>query len=217
MDLSKYYQILQTLEPYHAQLIAVSKNQPLEAIKSLYQAGQRKFAENRVQLLLERKESLPSDIEWHLIGNLQKNKVKKIAAWVHMIHSVDSFDLAVSIHKAATDHNRIIPILLEIKISSEPAKHGFEINKLLDSLNSDPWESLNRIQICGLMGMATFTDDTNQIHKEFKNLKLNFESIKKACPQFTAFNELSMGMSSDYTIALEEGSTMVRIGSKLFS
>ena len=123
----------------------------------------------------------------------------------------------MSIHKAAADHNRIIPILLEIKISSEPAKHGFEINKLLDSLKTDPWESLNRIQICGLMGMATFTDDTNQIHKEFKNLKLNFESIKKAFPQFTAFNELSMGMSSDYTIALEEGSTMVRIGSKLFS
>lgn len=217
MNLNNYKQILETLKPYHAQLIAVSKNQSTEAILSLYEAGQRIFAENRVQMLLERKNQLPSDIEWHLIGSLQKNKVRKIAEWICMIHSVNSFELAETIHKAAIQYNRVIPILLEIKIGTESEKQGFEYTKLLDSLNDDPWINLSGVQISGLMGMASFTEDTHQIQSEFRKLKLHFESIKKLHPEFTAFKELSMGMSSDYTIALEEGSTMVRIGSKLFN
>jgi len=217
MDLNNYKQILETLKPYNAQLIAVSKNQSKEAILSLYEAGQRNFAENRVQMLLVRKSELPSDIEWHLIGSLQKNKVRKIAEWVCMIHSVDSFELAETIHKAAIQCNRVIPILLEIKIGTESEKHGFEFTKLMDSLSTEPWTSLTGIQISGLMGMASFTEDTHQIQSEFRKLKLHFESIKKLHPEFTAFKELSMGMSSDYNIALEEGSTMVRIGSKLFN
>lgn len=217
MNINNYLEILKILKPYQAQLIAVSKNQTTEAITSLYQAGQRIFAENRVQSLLERKNQLPSTIEWHLIGKLQKNKVKKIVEWISMIHSVDSFELAEAIHKEASQYHRVIPILLEIKIGTEPEKHGFEYSKLIDSLKSDPWTNLNGIQINGLMGMASFTENTDQIRSEFRNLKSYFESIKTLYPQFTCFNQLSMGMSSDYKIALEEGSTMVRIGSKLFN
>lgn len=217
MDINNYKQILEILNPYHAQLIAVSKNQSIEAITSLYQAGQRIFAENRVQSLLERKNQLPTDIEWHLIGSLQKNKVRKIVEWISMIHSVDSFELAETIHKAAIQYNRVIPILLEIKIGTEPEKQGFEYKQLLDSLTLDPWTNLTGIQITGLMGMASFTENTTQIRDEFRNLKSHFDTIKKLFPQFTAFKELSMGMSSDYKIALDEGSTMVRIGSKLFN
>ena len=217
MDLTNYNQILETLKPYHAQLIAVSKNQSTEAILSLYEAGQRIFAENRVQMLLARKTELPSDIEWHLIGSLQKNKVRKITEWICMIHSVDSFELAETIHKAAIQYNRVIPILLEIKIGTESEKQGFEYTNLLASLSTDPWINLSGIQITGLMGMASFTEDIAQIRSEFRNLKSYFESIRSLCPQFSDFKELSMGMSSDYKIALEEGSTMVRIGSKLFN
>ncbi len=217
MNLMIYKQILEELKPYHAQLIAVSKNQSMEDLLQLYQAGQRIFAENRVQNLVERKSLLPSDIEWHLIGHLQKNKVKKIISWVHMIQSIDTFELAAYVNQEAQVCGRILPVLLEVKISSEATKYGFEPESLLKSLTKDPWTDLQNIRIDGLMGMASLSSNSEQIQIEFKQLYNLFIKIKTTIPQLAFMSEVSMGMSGDYPLALKEGSTMVRIGSKLFS
>ncbi|HEX5624435.1 MAG TPA: YggS family pyridoxal phosphate-dependent enzyme, partial [Saprospiraceae bacterium] len=162
MNLSHYFDILREAQAHKATLVVVTKNQKLDDILSLYDAGHRIFGENRVQQLIEKKEQLPADIQWHMIGSLQKNKVKYLAPWISMIHSVDSFGLAETINREALKSNRIIPILLEVKISSEESKHGFQNDELMSSLQNDPWNTLTHCALSGLMGMASFTDNPQQ-------------------------------------------------------
>ncbi len=210
-----YTELKDFLERHNVKLVAVSKTKPVEALMSLYNDGQRDFGENRVQELVEKQEALPDDIKWHMIGHLQKNKVKYIAGFVHLIHSADNLKLIQKIDNEAKKNNRVIDILLQLKIASEDSKYGFDWHELLEQL--DVIQSLDNIRVCGLMGMGTFTDDENITHKEFKLLKSHFDQLKES--QFkdsSHFTELSMGMSGDYIIALEHGSTMVRIGSLLF-
>lgn len=205
------------LELKNVTLVAVSKTKSAEEIMQLYKKGQRDFGENRVQELKEKYEVLPKDIRWHLIGHLQKNKVKYITKWVCMIHSVDSLDLLTEIDKQAKKHNRIVSCLLQLYIAKEETKFGLDEQELDDLLNSPRRKELENVRIEGLMGMATNTDDETIVRDEFKNLKRIFSNVKeKYFADDSAFRHLSMGMSSDYKIAVEEGSTMVRIGSLLF-
>ena len=198
-------------------LVAVSKTHPPETVLELYEQGQRDFGENRVQELIPKWEALPKDIRWHLIGHLQTNKVKYIAPFVHMIHSVDSLKLLREIDKQAEKAGRIIPCLLQIHIAREETKFGLdrdELFELLDALQQDP---LPHASVQGLMGMATFTENETLIRSEFRELKALFEEVQqKYFEGQPTFRELSMGMSGDYAIAIEEGSTMVRVGSLLF-
>lgn len=213
-----FTQIKYTVENnFKAILVAVSKTRTPDEIMHLYNQDQRIFGENRVQELVSKYEVLPKDIQWHLIGSLQKNKVKYIAPFIQYIHSVDSLDLTKVIDKEAKKNNRLIKILLQVKIADEDTKQGFDFVKLSESLNTFDWNSLSNIQICGVMGMATLTDDSNKIRMEFKKLKNYFLELKtNIFSSNENFKEISMGMSGDYIIALEEGSTMVRIGSAIF-
>jgi len=198
-------------------LVAVSKFQPVATIFEAYEAGQRIFGENRVQELVAKQPLLPDDIAWHLIGSLQTNKVKYIAPFISMIQSVDTIKLMQEINRQAEKNNRIIRILLEVYIAEEESKHGFSPDECY-AIFSDGIPALYpNIQICGLMGMATFTDDSEQIRHEFRTLRTLFDEIK-LLPSINPnlFSELSMGMSDDYKIAVEEGSTMIRIGSAIF-
>lgn len=207
------------LLPAHARLVAVSKTRSVVEILDLYHQGQKAFGENRVQELVPKYEALPKDIEWHLIGHLQTNKVRYIASCVHLIHSVDSSRLLEEINRQAKKNRRIIPCLLQIHIAREETKFGMdenELNRLLEELIVHP-DDYRQVQITGLMGMATNTDNKEQVRNEFQYLKGLFDSVKqKYFPHHPYFKELSMGMSADYRIAIEEGSTMVRIGSLLF-
>jgi hypothetical protein len=202
--------------PENVTLIAVSKTQPVTFILEAYQAGQRAFGENKIQEMAEKFDILPKDIEWHMIGHLQSNKVKYMAHFVHLIHGVDSFKTLAEINKQALKHNRIINCLLEIKIASEETKFGLSFTEAEQLLKSEELKNLKNINITGLMGMASFTDDIEIIGSEFKNLKNFFDSLQK----YQSFNVnstiLSMGMSGDYKIAIEEGSTMIRVGSAIF-
>jgi PLP dependent protein len=203
--------------PSGCKLIAVSKTNPLEKIKEAYEAGQRMFGENRVQELVPKFEALPKDIEWHMIGHMQTNKVKYIAPFIHLIHSVDSFNVLEEINKQGSKIDRMISCLLQIHIAEEESKFGFSENEVLELLRSDALKKLNHVQIFGLMGMATFTNNLDQVRREFKTLKTFFEKLKNsALPAKVKMQELSMGMSGDYKIAIEEGSTMVRVGSAIF-
>jgi pyridoxal phosphate enzyme (YggS family) len=203
--------------PSHVKLVAISKTKPVEDILEAYQAGQKIFGENKVQELITKHEQLPKDIEWHMVGHLQSNKVKYIAHFVHLIHSVDSINLLTEINKQGQKHKRVINCLLQVYIASEETKFGFSEEEIKQLINSDTFSALTNISICGLMGMATFTEDTKQIRNEFKKLNNIFTSLKNSIFRNNSeFKEISMGMSSDYNIAIEEGSTMVRIGSKLF-
>lgn len=193
-------------------LVAVSKTKPAADVKTLFDAGQLDFGENRVQELVEKYEQLPKEIKWHLIGHLQKNKVKYIAEFVHLIHSVDSEDLLKEINRQSEKHNRKINCLLQIRIAEEDTKFGMEKEEAQLILNHCKTEYPS-VRIVGLMGMATFTDDENQIRMEFKYLKDCFDYFKT---YFPGMKILSMGMSGDYKIAVEEGSTMVRVGSSIF-
>tara|TARA_B100001109_G_C18825615_1_gene456814 strand:- start:461 stop:1099 length:639 start_codon:yes stop_codon:yes gene_type:complete len=190
-------------------LVAVSKTKPNELIIEAYVAGQRIFGENKVQELVEKEESLPKDIEWHMIGHLQTNKVKYIAPFVSLIHAVDSKKLIKEINKRAEQNNRVISCLLQIHIAQEESKFGLDKDGVIEILNTD----FPNVSIVGLMGMATFTDNKNQIRKEFKYLKDIYDELKVSQPNFSI---LSMGMSGDYSIAIEEGSNMIRIGSYIF-
>jgi pyridoxal phosphate enzyme (YggS family) len=198
--------------PVGVTLVAVSKTKPNEDIQTLYDAGQRVFGENKVQEMVEKFEALPKDIEWHLIGHLQKNKVKYMASFVKLIHSVDSEDLLKEINKQAAKHNRVIPCLLQIHIAQEETKFGMDEKEAEAILNSYS-ENYPNVKILGLMGMATFTDDENQIRQEFQFLKSTFDRLKEKDSQLEI---LSMGMSGDFQMAIEEGSTMVRVGSSIF-
>ena len=195
--------------PKEVALVAVSKTKPNTAILEAYQAGQRIFGENKVQELVQKAEELPKDIAWHMIGHLQTNKVKIIAPFVSLIHAVDSLKLLNEINKRAEHNNRIINCLLQVHIATESSKFGFGINEVKSALNQA--EEFENIKIVGLMGMATFTDETQQLSQEFKSLKTVFDSIKN-----DHITTLSMGMSGDYNLAIEQGSTMIRVGSAIF-
>jgi pyridoxal phosphate enzyme (YggS family) len=202
----------------NAKLIAVTKTKPNEMLMEAYQSGMKRFGENYVQELLEKYEKLPKDIEWHLIGHLQSNKVKYIAPFVSLIHSVDSFRLLQEINKQAQKNNRIIDCLLQVFIAEEDTKTGMNTDELYEILGSNELSSLSNIRIIGLMGMSTFTDDIPQIRKEFRHLKNIFDTIKTSDfgQNHPEFKEISMGMSGDWQIAIEEGSTMIRVGSAIF-
>lgn len=203
--------------PAHCRLIAVSKTHPAEAVLEAYQAGHKIFGENKVQELVPKYEALPKDIEWHLIGHLQTNKVKYIASFASMIHSVDSFKLLQEIDKQAKKSDRIVSCLLQVHIAEEETKFGFSEDEITTMINSSSFNQLMNIKVEGLMGMATFTDDKEQVRKEFRSLKNLFDKLKSSVlPKQVMMKELSMGMSGDYQIAIEEGSTMVRIGTAIF-
>jgi PLP dependent protein len=198
-------------------LVAVSKTQPPEIIREAYASGQRVFGENRAQELASKYEILPKDVEWHMIGHLQTNKVKYIASFVSLIHSVDSFKLLEEINRQAIKADRVIPCLLQIHIAEEETKFGFSPAEVFELVSSESWNSLQNIQVKGLMGMATFTQNEQQVRKEFRNLKILFEKLQaQALPASMIMEELSMGMSGDFKIALEEGSTMIRVGTAIF-
>lgn len=198
-------------------LVAVSKTKPLEDLKKAYDCGIRDFGENKVQELQAKQPEMPEDTRWHMIGHLQSNKVKYIAPYVYLIHGVDSFKLLKEINKQGKKIDRIIPVLLQFHIADEESKFGFDKNELLEMFQDPNFKELTHVQIKGLMGMATFTEDESQIRKEFKGLKNLFEELKnESLPDFVQMEEISMGMSGDYLIAQEEGSTMVRIGSAIF-
>lgn len=194
-------------------LVAVSKTKPHEAILEAYVAGQRVFGENKIQEMTQKWEALPKDIEWHMIGHVQRNKVKYMAEYVSLIHGVDSLKLLKEIDKQAKKHHRVIPCLLQMHIAEEETKFGLNKTELLEIINSKEFKALENIEIRGLMGMATFTTNELQLRKEFASLKSIFETMKSQLPRISI---LSMGMSGDYLIAIAEGSTMVRIGSSIF-
>lgn len=210
-------EILAQLAETKTQLVAVSKTKSEEQILEMYRQGQRKFGENRVQELVDKQAGLPQDIEWHAIGHLQTNKVKYIVPFVALIHSVDSLRLLKEINKQARRHERVIDCLLQMKIAEEDSKYGLSEADAQALLNSQAFQQMEHVRILGLMGMATFTEDETQIRQEFRHLKSCFDQFKKDFfSDQPTFKEISMGMSGDYRIAQEEGSTMVRIGSLLF-
>ena len=194
-------------------LVAVSKTKPVEAVVEAYNTGHRVFGENKVQEMTGKWEQLPKDIEWHMIGHLQRNKVKYMAPYVSLIHGVDSLKLLAEINKQALKHERTIDCLLQMHIAQEDTKFGLSEEELTALLVSDQFKAMNNVRIRGLMGMATFTENEAQIRSEFQFLKAQFDSLKKSLPEVDI---LSMGMSGDYKIAMDCGSTMVRIGSSIF-
>ncbi len=213
----KSLELLNELQEANIKLVAVSKTKPIDLILEYYNAGFRVFGENRVQEFVDKYEKLPKDIEWHFLGHLQTNKVKYIAPFVNLIHSVDSWKVLKEINKQAKKNERIIDCLLQFKIGREESKYGLDMEKTKTLFESDVFQQMNHIRIIGVMGMATFTNDKNQIRQEFRRLKHIFTSLRQTYFQNEhSFKEISMGMSGDYQIAIEEGSTMVRIGSLIF-
>lgn len=194
-------------------LVAVSKTKPILSILEAYNAGQRVFGENKIQEMVEKHDELPKDIQWHMIGHLQRNKVKYMAHFVNLIHGVDSFKTLKEIDKQAKKHDRIINCLLQVKIAQEETKFGLESSEIKGILVNDDFKELKNISIVGLMGMASFTSDETQVRHEFSHLKSIFDELKIQNP---TLKTISMGMSGDYKIAIEEGSTMIRVGSAIF-
>jgi PLP dependent protein len=217
MGLAKNLESFKRIVPDHVRLIAVSKTQSVERISEAYLAGQRIFGENKAQELSSKQPFLPLDIQWHFIGHLQTNKVKYIASFVSMIHSIDSIKLLAEVNKLAARSNRIIDCLLQFHIATEETKFGLNYTEASELLNSSEFTALTNVRVCGVMGMATFTQDKDIVRKEFRQLKKHFDRLKSQFfPNLEYFKEISMGMSDDYIIAIEEGSTMIRIGSALF-
>lgn len=217
MSIADNLREIKELIPQSVKLIAVSKTMPVEMIQEAYDEGQRVFGENKPQELRDKYEIMSKDIQWHLIGHLQTNKVKYIAPFVHLIHSVDSIKLLTEINKEAIKNNRVINCLLQIDIAHEETKFGLLEREAQDLLLSEEYKAMQNIRICGVMGIGSITDDENQTMKEFKNLKEIFERLKEEFFKAeNSFCEISMGMSSDYFLAIEEGSTIVRIGSSIF-
>ena len=205
------------IESENVRLVAVSKTKPIEDLEEAYEAGQRVFGENQVQELADKFEKLPKDIEWHLIGHLQTNKVKYIAPFISLIHSVDSLKLLAEINKQALKNTRVIDCLLQIYIADEETKYGLGFDEAIELLESQEYHELKNIRIVGVMGIATNTESQKQIRDEFYELKTFFDGLKLAYfKNEDSFKEVSMGMSADYKIAVEEGSTLVRIGSDIF-
>ena len=198
-------------------LVAVSKTKPVSDLQEAYDAGQRTFGENYPQEMRDKHEVLPQDIRWHFIGHLQTNKIKYIIPYVTLIHSIDTANLLEAVNKEAKKHERVVDCLLQFHIAQEETKFGLDLDEARQLLESEAFKAMENVRICGVMGMATFTDDKTEVRKEFKHLKAIFDTLKKEYfanqPQF---KEISMGMSEDYLIAIEEGATMVRVGSKIF-
>ncbi len=217
MSIKENYQEIRKTIPDNVLLLAVSKTKPKENIEELYQIGVRDFAENKVQELCAKYEALPKDIKWHFIGHLQTNKIKYMIDFVYLIHSVDSAKLLLELDKQAQKHNRKINCLLQPKIALEDSKTGFSIEEIHNLINEDFFSKLENINICGLMGMGTNTDKQDEIKKEFASVKKLFDELKNGYfRENSNFNILSMGMSEDYKIAIEQGSSLVRIGSTIF-
>ena len=225
MSIAKNLTEIKSQLPAHVTLVAVSKTKPVSDLMEAYNAGQRIFGENKIQEMTDKWEQMPKDIEWHMIGHVQTNKVKFMAEYVSLIHGVDSLKLLQEINKQAKKYNRIIDCLLQIHIAEEETKFGLDEEELNHILTSDDFKSLENIKIVGLMGMATFTENQDQIEKEFNHLKLIFDKHSKLDPSDSEqakqtsnlkLQTLSMGMSGDYQLAISCGSTMVRIGSSIF-
>jgi len=218
MDVSENIkQFLASNIPANVKLIAVSKTKPVETILEAYKSGHKIYGENKVQDLVDKYNELPKDIEWHMIGHMQSNKVKYIAPFVSLIHGVDSLKLLKVINKEGAKNNRKIDCLLQFHIAKEETKFGLDLNETTEFLKSEEFKNLNHINICGIMGMATYTENEDTIRSEFKDLVHIFNQLKKTYfSKNDDFKEISMGMSGDYKIAIEEGATMVRIGSLLF-
>jgi pyridoxal phosphate enzyme (YggS family) len=212
---NNYFDIVKELGE-NITLVAVSKTKPAEAIKELYDLGHRNFGENYVQELNEKYEQLPKDIRWHFIGHLQSNKVKYIAPFVHLIHGIDSFKLLKEVDKQAKKLDRVVGVLLQVHIAQEETKFGLDEKELNEIFSSNGLSELKNVQVCGFMGMASFTDDKEKVRNEFKYLKSLFDKYAQFETSNFKLQTLSMGMSGDYAIAIEEGSNMVRIGSLIF-
>ena len=217
MSISENLNRIKSSIPDHVTLVAVSKTKPVGDIMEAYNAGQRIFGENKIQEMVEKHEIMPKDIEWHMIGHVQRNKVKYMAPFVSLIHGVDNIKLLKEINKEAKKNDRIIDCLLQIKIASEDSKFGMTKEEAIEIIQSEIFSELQNICVTGVMGMATFTDDKKQVQKEFQTLKQIFDDLKQNYfSEDDSFKEISMGMSGDYPLAIETGSTMVRIGSLLF-
>jgi PLP dependent protein len=209
-------QIRQQL-PAHVTLVAVSKTKPIPQLMEAYEAGQRIFGENKALEVRDKHEAMPKDIQWHFIGHLQTNKIKYIAPFVSLIHSIDSFKLLLEIDKAAEKCDRTIPCLLQFYIAEEETKFGFDLDEVIQMINSPEFKALHHVEIAGVMGMATYTNDNNQIIKEFRHLNSIFHELKgKHFANHPNFKDISMGMTDDFDLAIGEGSTMVRVGSAIF-
>jgi pyridoxal phosphate enzyme (YggS family) len=210
-------QKIRTTIPKGVKLIAVSKTKPIEEIMEVYEAGHLVFGENKAQELRQKYELMPKDVEWHFIGHLQSNKVKYITPFVSLIHSIDSLKLLAEVDKSAKKNDRIVDCLLQFHIAEEDTKFGLDLEEAKDLLSSEIYREFKNVRICGVMGMATFTDDEVQVRREFAHLKSIFDVLKgEYFSDSSHFKEISMGMTDDYRIAMEEGSTMVRIGSAIF-
>lgn len=203
--------------PEGVTLVAVSKTKPVSDLQEAYDAGQRVFGENYPQEMRDKHEVLPQDIQWHFIGHLQTNKIKYIIQYVTLIHSIDTASLLEAVNKEAKKHDRVVDCLLQFHIALEETKFGLDLNEARQLLDSEEYKQMENVRICGVMGMGTFTDDMEEVRKEFKHLKSIFDTLKSDYfadqPQF---KEISMGMSEDYPIAIEEGATLIRVGSKIF-
>lgn len=218
-DINTWKELRNELDAKDVTLVAVSKKKPVTDIQELYDAGERNFGENYVQELAEKQPQLPEDIQWHYIGHLQTNKVKYIASFVHLVHAVHSFKLLKEINKQAAKHERVIDVLLQLHVADEETKHGLSKEELIELLElyTAQKAELPNVRICGVMGMATFTDDMQQVRREFAAVKNIYTFVKDTYFMTQeSFNTCSMGMSGDYKIAVEEGSNMVRIGSSIF-
>ncbi|WP_456437620.1 YggS family pyridoxal phosphate-dependent enzyme [Psychroserpens sp.] len=216
MSIAKNLNDIKSQLPEHVSLVAVSKTKPVSDILEAYQAGQRIFGENKIQEMAEKHDQMPKDIEWHMIGHVQRNKVKYMAEFVNLIHGVDSFKLLNEINKQAKKYDRVINCLLQIKIAEEESKFGMSSVDAKKLITSDEFSTLTNVCITGVMGMATFTDDTNQIEKEFNRLKTTFDDLKPIQSEHCKLQKISMGMSGDFKLAIDCGSTMVRVGSSIF-
>lgn len=217
MNIASNFNNIRSQLPEHVKLIAVSKFKPVSDLMEAYKAGQRIFGENKAQEMTEKHEALPKDIEWHFIGHLQTNKIKYIIPYVHCIHSIDSAHLLAEVDKQAAKHGRTVPCLLQFHIATEESKFGFSYEEAAEMLKSPEFRTWEHIAIHGVMGMATNTEDSALVRKEFHTLKTYFDRLKQTFfAGQESFREISMGMTGDYPLAIEEGSTMVRIGSAIF-
>jgi pyridoxal phosphate enzyme (YggS family) len=216
MSIKENIQKITSTLPDHITLVAVSKTKPVIDLMEAYDAGQRIFGENKIQEMAEKYEEMPKDIQWHMIGHVQRNKVKYMAKFVSLIHGVDSLKLLKEINKQAKKHDRVIDCLLQIKIAQEDSKFGYSSNEVSSLLHSEELTQLKNIKIVGVMGMATFTDDMKQIESEFNFLKETFETLQPRQTANCNLNIISMGMSGDYKLAIDCGSTMIRVGSSIF-
>ena len=216
MSISQNLNHIKSQLPEYVTLVAVSKTKPIGDLLEAYHSGQRIFGENKIQEMADKHDQMPTDIEWHMIGHVQRNKVKYMAGFVSLIHGVDSFKLLQEINKQALKHNRIIKCLLQIKIAEEASKFGITPENAKNILTSEDFKTLKNIIITGLMGMATFTSDQKQVEREFKTLKTTFEDLKSLRGENCNLQTVSMGMSGDFKLAIDCGSTMVRVGSSIF-